>query len=468
MGLPLEQLINPPDRETIRTRLLRALQGVGFTQRPSGYAPGSVYASGIPIVETLLLVKVMTAGQLGTAQVQVSTNGGVSYGATATIPSNGLLAVSGTGVTLNFSNGPTGVTESFKVGNIFGIQLNLSDFQPTSWQPGSTPLTLLETDAQLSEDIYTLAVAIAKGGFLNYSEDDWLDLVGENLYNLERLGGTFARGSLVLTDAGGAGPFVQAAGSLWARSASGLLYFNESALTIPASGTVTATFKAEKKGQAYNVGNNTITALATPLAGVTVNNPNPGSGTWILTQGTDPESNPLYRSRCRARWPSLGPATATPEEVYDLWARTASAEVTRTKPRPSPTVPGEVELFLAGASGPVSSQAVDDVDDYIQPRVALTNTLLVQNATAFPVTVTANIYVYAGYEGQVAIECAANLTALFTELPLGGTLYVSNIIETLSLPVGVRNVTVAAPAADVVLTALQVATLTQNLTFLTV
>lgn len=466
MGLTLDQLLTPPDRDAIRTLLLRALQGVAYTQRTTGYAPGTVVASGVPTVDVLLVVKVVTAGQLGTAQVQVSTDGGVSFGATTTVPSNGQLSVSGTGVALVFANGPTGVTESFKVGNQFAIQLNVSSFQPTSWQPGSTGLTLLETDAQVTEDVYTLARVIAAGGLLDYATDDWLDLLGENLYNLSRLQGSFTKGSLVLTDTTGAGPFVQAAGSLWARSASGLLYFNAAALTIPQNSNVTATFQAEQVGQRFNVGNATITTLVTALAGVTVNNPNPGSGTWITVQGADVESDALYRSRCKARWGTLG--TGPTAEVYDLWARTASTEVTRTTVRPSPTVPGEVEVFLAGPSGPVSGGAETDVDDYIQPRVSLTNTVLVDSATAHPVTVTAAVYVRAGFETQAAIECAANLDALFTALPVGGTLYLSNIIEELSLPTGVRNVTVAAPVADVVLTALEVATLTQNLTFTTV
>lgn len=466
MGLTLDQLLSPPDREGIRTLLLRALQGVGFTQRPLGFAPGSVVASGVPSAERLLVVKVVTAGQLGTAQVQVSTNGGVSFGSTTTVPSNGQLALAGTGVSLVFSNGPAGVSESFKAGDQFAIQLNVSSFQPTSWQPGSTGLTLLETDAQVTEDVYTLARVFAGGGLLDYAEDDWLDLLGENLYNLLRLQGSFTKGALLLIDTTGAGPFVQAAGSLYARSASGLLYFNESALTIPQSGSVSATFKAEQVGQRYNVGNGTIRTLSTPLAGVSVNNPDPGSGTWVTTQGADVESDALYRSRCKARWGTLG--TGPTAEVYDLWARTASTEVTRTTVRPSPTVPGEVEVFLAGPSGPVSGGAETDVDDYIQPRVALTNTVLVDSATAHAVTVTATVYVRAGFEAQAAIECAANLDALFTALPVGGTLYLSNLIEELSLPAGVRNVTVVAPVADVVLTALEVATLTQNLTFTTV
>jgi len=466
MGLTLDQILTTPSKETIRTALLRALQGVSFTQRTQGYSPGSVYASGTPAIEASLLLSVVTGGQLGTAAVKVSTDGGLTWGATTTIPSNGQLAVSGAGVTLVFNNGPSGVTESFHAGSTFQIDLTLSGFAPTAWQPGSTPLTLLETDAQLTEDVYSIAKVIAAGGFLDYAEDDWLDLLGENFYKLPRLQGSVARGQLLLTDVASAGPFNISAGQLWAVSNSGLLYSNESAFTLPASGTATPIFRAEQIGARYNVANNTINTLATQLAGVTVANPDPGSGTWIVAQGADIESDANYRSRCRARWPALG--TGPTASVYDLWARKASTEVTRTTVRASPTVPGEVDVFLAGASGPVSGGAVTAVTDYIEPLVELTNTVNVQNASAHPITITATVYVVSGYESQAAIACATNLDAMIADLPVGGTLYWSNIIEQLSLPAGVRNVSLSLPSGDVVLGATEVATLTQNLTFVTV
>lgn len=466
MGLTLDQILTIPDKDTIRTNLLRALQGVGFTQRTTGYAPGTVFGQGVPTLETTVIIKVMTPGQLGTAQVQVSTDNGVTFGSTVTIPSNGQLALSGTGVTLVFANGPAGVTESFHSGNVFQIGLTRSGFAPTAWQPGSTPLTLLETDAQLSEDVYSLVKIIAAGGLLDYAQDDWLDLLGENFYNLPRLQGSTARGQLLLTDAGGAGPFTFTAGQLWAVSNAGLLYTNEGPFTLAHSSTATPIFKAEQTGVRYNAANNTVQTLSTPIAGVTVNNPDPGSGTWLVTQGADVESNDNYRSRCRARWSTLG--TGSTAEVYDLWARTASAEVNRTTVRPSGVVPGEVDVYLAGPSGPVSSQAVTDANTYIQPRVALTNTALVASAAAHPITVTATVYVRAGFETQAAIDCAANLDAMIAALPVGGTLYWSNIVEQLSLPNGVRNVSVSVPSTDVTLGATEVATLTQNLTFTTV
>lgn len=466
MGLTLDQILSPPDKDAIRTNLLRALQGVGYTQRLQGYSPGVLYGSGTPTVEGSILVSVVTGGQVGTGQVKVSTDGGVTWGSTTTIPSNGQLAVAGTGVTLVFANGPLGVSESFHAGSTFQIDVSLSGFAPTAWQPGSTPLTLLETDAQLSEDLYSLAKVIAAGGLLDYAEDDWLSLLGENFYNLEELQGSIAQGGLLLTDTGGGAPFNITAGQLWAVSNSGLLYSNVGAFTIPHSGSVTATFRAEQIGVKFNVANNTIQTLATPIAGVTLNNPDPGSGTWLSVQGADIESAGNYRSRCRARWASLG--TGPTAAVYDFWARTASAEVTRTTVKPSLVVPGEVDVYLAGASGPVSGTAVTDANAYIQPRVSLTNTVVVASAAAHLITVTATVYVQAGFETAAAIACAANLDAMIAALPVGGTLYWSNIIEQLSLPAGVRNVSVSVPSGDVTLSATEVATLTQNLTFTTV
>ena len=71
----------------------------------------------------------------------------------------------------------------------------------------------------------------------------------------------------------------------------GLKYRNITAGTIPAGGSLPLIFEAESPGAQYNVPNNTITVLNTPLNGVTINNPDPGSGTWITSEGSDVETD---------------------------------------------------------------------------------------------------------------------------------------------------------------------------------
>jgi uncharacterized phage protein gp47/JayE len=465
MALSFDDLLTTPTKESIRAKALQALQGVGFVSH-SGFSPGTLALTGIPTGAYSLRVKVVTAGVLGTAQVKVSTDGALSYGSTQTVPSNGILAVAGTGVSLQFANGNNGTGAAFLLGDVYSCELTVSDLPVTAWQAGSVPLTDVELLSLLQEDQAALVKAVAAGGFLTRARGPWLDLLAPNVYFLTRNPGVTAKHLVTFTAATGAGPYAISPGQLWVASTSGLRFNTEGSFTIPLGGSVQATVRAEQPGAAYNVANGTITTLVTSLPGVTVNNPNPGSGTSLTVVGADDESDDNYIARCKARWPSLG--TGQTAAVVDLWARTASLEVTRTKVRPSPSVEGQFELYLAGSGGPVSGGAVTAVTNYLATRLVLGTTALVQAAAVGAYTVTATLYVHAGYETQAALDAAANMDAFNQALAIGDTIYLTNIIEQLSLPAGVRNVSVSLPVADVVLGATAVGVLTLNLTVVSV
>lgn len=475
MGMTLDQLLQVKDRTVIRAELLRQLQGVYYTTK-SGFSPGSVGADGIPNNDYQFRVKIMAAGSLGTATFQVSTDGGNTYSATTPVPGSGLFPVSGTGLTLVFANGPTGVGDSFELADVFSFDTNINVLPATAWQAFSVPLSLVENDAQALEELFLTLNLLAQGGFLSLAQRDWVDLLVENFYDLARIKGQPTKGLITLSDVAGSGPHAIAENQLWLLSNSGLRYNSVGTYVLPLSGTVQITVQAERAGSQYNVANGTITQFVTALgAGVTANNPDPGGGTWITQQGTNDESDDGLKKRALARWPELG--TGATSAVYDKWAREASGGVTRTTSRVSTTVAGQVELFLAGPAGPVAPPVVAAVQAYVDPLVPLCVTALVQSAAAVAVTVTADVYVAAGNMAQAQIDCARNLDALFVggvnsigeTLPgiaIGGTVYLDQIREQLMVPAGVRNTPISLPVADLALTPTQVATLTQNLTFI--
>jgi uncharacterized phage protein gp47/JayE len=181
------------------------------------------------------------------------------------------------------------------------------------------------------------------------------------------------------------------------------------------------------------------------------------STSWISTPGTDEEADEALRARCKARWPSLGVAPTV--DVYDLWARTASPTITKTRAVPSPTIPGQVDLYLATAAGVTPGADVTAVADYVAAREPLTMTSNVQSASVGAIAVQATLYVENGRQGTAAVESEAALEALVAGLDIGGTLYLSELLAALTGPAGVRNVVVALPAADVVLVAGQVGVL---------
>jgi uncharacterized phage protein gp47/JayE len=463
--LTLAELIKQPTKEELRAQLLKQLQGIGFTSL-TGYSTGRVTLSGTPTAEWDFRIRVMSDGQLGSATFQWSSDAGITWSSTTTIPLSGSYAVTGTNLSIVFSNASSG-SPSFLSGDEFRVQTRLPTLQATAWQTGSVPLTMMENDAAVSEDVYALIAAIASGGMLETSAGPWLDLVAGQVYALTRNPGVLTQGVVTLSDPAGAGPFSITDGQLWFSSTSGLRFNSVGAYTLPKNGSITVSVKAESPGAAYNVANGTITTLVTALAGVTVSNPGPG-GTWISVQGADQETDAALRTRCRARWPALG--SGTPNDAYDLWARTSDPSINRTLVRASPTLEGTVEVYLAGASGAAGASAVTNANAYIQPRVPLCVNCIVAAASENLINVTATVYVSAAYVATATTQCAANVQALFyggtnsigeqlPGVPIGGTLYVTQLVEQLMVVTGVRNVSLASPAADVVLGAIQVAKL---------
>jgi Baseplate J-like protein len=271
-------------------------------------------------------------------------------------------------------------------------------------------------------------------------------------------------------------------------STNGLLYTNTTGGTLALSGTLVLQVAALQPGAAWNVGNNTITSIVGgTLPGVTVNNPDPGTGTWITSQGADQESTSAYMLRCQQRWPSLG-AVPT-QSVFSLWATLAeqaaghATTITKTLAIQDSAVPGQVDLFLAGASGAVGAQAVADVIAYIQPRIPACQVALVQAATNVVLTVAGTVNFIATKTTSAAIQAAvaAALAAYITSLGIGsdaggtqtkafytellGAVAEAGAIAGAPVVRNVANFTVNGGSADIGLTLGQVATLTNSLTF---
>lgn len=465
MALSLAELTIPKTTDEVVEQLLGVLQGRGVVTK-AGSGTGSLSTSGTPTAVASVVVKIATAGELGTAQFQRSLDGGQTFGASTAVPASGSVALEGTAVTLLFAAGPVGAGTSFALGDEFAFEFSVPTFPVTSWRQGDVARTLVEIDAEALSNLGTLVAAIAKGGFLRSASGSWLTLLAREVYAVERNPAVATKGSVVLTDAASAGPFTLAPGQIRVASGSGLRFqsTNLTQLTLPQGGSLTITVQAEQPGAAYNVANGTITSLLSVLPGVTVNNPDPGSGTWVTTQGVDEESDAALVSRCEARWPESG--YGSPAASYDLWARTASPSITRTKVQASGTVGGQVDVYVAGPSGPVVGGDVALAQAYITPRAPLTSTPVVASAAALAVTVTATLFGKAQYEAAAKLAAAAALEEFFRSLPIGGTVYRNAVIAVLQKgtaanPVtGVENVTLTAPTSDAVLTTAQVATLT--------
>jgi uncharacterized phage protein gp47/JayE len=332
------------------------------------------------------------------------------------------------------------------------------NFDVTDFHPGGVARTLIEIDATVLADVEQMVQQLGVSGFLETAEGDWLDALAQSHYQLLRKPATFALGVLKVQAAPGFGPYTLAPGQVWVSSVEGLRFNNLEAATIVQSGTAELLVRAESPGAAYNVPNNTITVLHTPLPGLSVGN----STGWLLQAGADQERDTALRERCRLQWPALG--SGATRDAYKFWAYTASSSVSKVRVLDQhPRGQGTVDVVLWGDGG-IGASVVADVDAYIQARRPVTADVLVYSALERVVPVTAQLVVETAYLNSALREAAAGLARLQREIPIGGTLYKNAIVEELMLPRGVVNVVLTNPATDITMGNIDAITLLQQLT----
>lgn len=470
MALALVDLVKPPQLADVRAQVLQSLQGVGFVAE-TGTGTGSLTATGQGAISASVVVKISTSGELGTGAFQYSLDGGTTYSAAITIPAGATYALAPSGATVTFVPGPVGAGTSFVAGDTFSFATNVPNFPISSWGAGGAGRTLVEVEAQALTDFGQALPQIAAGmlldSFLNPRTppipDAWMDLLGVNRYGLTRNPAVATQGNVQIVDSASAGPFTITTGQLTFASSSGVLFTNTAGGTLAKGGLLVLPVAATTAGASGNVGLNSITSIVGgTLPGVTVSNPGT-AGVWITVSGVDQETSQSYAIRCQNRWPSLG-IGATPA-TYDYWARTASANVTRTRVFADAVTPGQVDVYLAGAAAPVSAGDVTAVQSYVNARVPLTSTALVSNTTAVPINIIAAATVRAASHAAAVTAASTNLAAYINGLAISdGTTVVD--YEVLEAQIGsipgvlrVSGVTVNGGTADVTLALGQVATL---------
>lgn len=323
----------------------------------------------------------------------------------------------------------------------------------TDYNSGGVARTLLEVSADGLADLSQLAVTLAQSGYLEYAETDWLDLLTDSQWDVQRNQATNAVGTVTLSCAAGFGPVTVIANTLLVGTSNGLRYNVTGAGEIPDGGSITLAIRAEGTGAAYNVAAGTITTLHTPILGVTCTNPS----NWLATAGVNIETDAALRQRARLRWAELGyGATA---DAYRYWALTARPEVTKVLVLDNlPRGQGTVDVVIYGTGG-LGAGVVSDVDAYIQLRKPLTANVSVYQATAVNISISASIYVKSGFLDVVQTAVAAEINTLQTEAEIGGYVYKSRILEALFVRPYVVNVDMTAPGADVDLGTVEVANL---------
>lgn len=291
----------------------------------------------------------------------------------------------------------------------------------TSWRPGAPTRTLIAICAVVLAWLSVVVSLIAKMGFLEYAEGEWLRLRALLVYGVVQTEATFAAGNLTLDNiAGGVyGPFD--ANEVVAQcTATGKTYVNTEPFSLGAleTGKVVA-FRAEEQGSSSSAAAGQIDALVTTMLGVTVTN----AADFV---GTDKEEREDLASRCVSSLGALSPNG--PKEAYKYVCLTpalnGNVPVNRVRVL-DPPGDGTLTVVIAGAAGALTGPEValvqTGVDDTATPDIA---TVTVVSATAVPFTATLALYVSteaALSDGEWDDLLRPQILAFVPRIPIGGT-----------------------------------------------
>lgn len=232
--------------------------------------------------------------------------------------------------------------------------LSEGGFPVTSWQSTSVPYVMAEANVACVLDVANLIPQIAAGGLLDLATGDWLTLLAEQNYDVERIPEKFARRLVRFTNDSGS-TVSESAGTVTIATAEGLQFLNEQAIDVLDGGNVFVVVKASEAGDDYNDATASW-SLVTSIAGVTVDELN--SEPALITAGAAEESDVALRARCREKWSTLG--AGANRDAFSYWIKNTPGSpetVTRVHVVSNDPLPGQVTAYAATATGPISDTA---------------------------------------------------------------------------------------------------------------
>jgi uncharacterized phage protein gp47/JayE len=340
----------------------------------------------------------------------------------------------------------------------------------TTWKPGAVVRTMIAATSIVISAFSSLTAQIARSGFLELAEGDWLTLVARHVYAVERELATFAEGEITLVNAGGGSFTLDPDDLVVSNPTTGKSYRNTLPFTLGALATITIPIVAIEAGSASTSSPNTITEVETTLLGVTCTNA-------AAVVGRDAEQDPALRARCSEKLGALSPNG--PWDAYSYAARNAKrpdgTSIGVTRVRISKDGFGNVTVYCATASGAVTGTVIDPdtdlgiVDLEIQKKAApLAVTATAVSATPLSIPITYSVWMTntSGLQpAQIEAQIAAKLTSFMASQPIGGQVIGADpgkvFADAIRTTIGsarpeIFHVVVTAPAADVVLALNQV------------
>lgn len=238
-------------------------------------------------------------------------------------------------------------TESEYLDRLLAV-LREAKFPVDSWHSTSVPRTLAQAFARAMAGLDSLAANVAKLGFTSLAKGVALSYRAESDYGSRGTRKAAAPAVRIVAFTNTTGSPIVLTGTTWIQTASGKRFSQSTGATLAASDVTYLIMTAAEAGVAYNVGTTTW-SLVSSIAGVTV--ADPGGYDRTIRYGADAERDEDLAARCALLWSELGEGTA---EWYESKALGAHASISRAKVRAHYPLPGQVTVYIAGDTSPVS------------------------------------------------------------------------------------------------------------------
>jgi uncharacterized phage protein gp47/JayE len=318
--------------------------------------------------------------------------------------------------------------------------------------PGSIIRSFCEGAGLCIEELY---VAIYLG-FRRY-----LDNIQETVFDFERKGGVKASVNLIFSRTGVTGT-INIPDGTECKTVAGLSFYTTVAGTIDDGNTDSDPIAAaaEEVGITYNVAGSSIVVMVDDVDGVeTVDNANAATG------GVDAESDYQYKQRFQEYIEGMGKSNISGLIAGALSVEgITSASVLEHFPADGDDVNAHIYID-DGSAGGVTADMITDVQDLIDGdgttespgyRSAGVN-VVVAKPTAITTNVEAAIAVITGVDqDQVETDINTVLTTYINNLGIGADIIYNQLVSVIMGVYGVSDVTLTAPAANVVITTAQV------------
>lgn len=241
--------------------------------------------------------------------------------------------------------------------------------------------------------VYQALNAVPSMLFVDESSGGYIDLVGQQYYNITRRSGT--RAYCDISFAGTPGLTIPAGTAF--LTAGGLSFALMAQVVLGEAGTGSGRLEAAQVGSAYNVEAGTVNRMYVNLPGLT------GYRNEAAEGGTDEESDAALLARIRER--VQRPPTSGNGYQYRQWALEVPG-VGNAKVVELPEGPGTVAVVLVDSNyEPPAEEIVTAVDDHIGEERPIGAAVTVAAAKRLDVTVAATVTLAPGAD-RTAVEAA--------------------------------------------------------------